>query len=873
MSTTASELAKKRTLRELCAAGGCRAADWVPNCAETGPARLGYRLAAQDSEPHSPQLRTPGSRLKLRATGLLLSGVSASAGRARLGSLPEACQAQVRLSESFQRRLACESALSASEQLGRRHRTARSVGGKPCSATVEFLLRSRKLRSPAAPDSFSRLPQVEPYSQPAGKPNQRAEYFRVLRQRIRLLEAQADRHDQSRAKLRDQDLLLAACQASDSSSRPSVRLHANLKDRHQADPLRDTRRAGSGSFRTQLCRESSGQKQQKLGGDTQALSESQQRFTEIHQQITKLKRRRAHGPAGSTLSELQPSGHGSQARVCLPQLAHLQQSSSDSANKTPEPVCTPAHKHLDTPALRNGLPGRPIGASSGTPTLRGALAGSTSQARQRSASGNTGLTEAEHSDSLAGSLVTCSPLDTKRDLSETRSKRGSSLALQQGQLAEDRQTQRPQLFDEARTSPLRKPSLQKLDTATTWNGFISRHQPETERVFKHRRAKKLNLLMNIDPNRLRGSTGCPEPERDPQAPASTFQEGSARRPSGVQSTELRASDRPDSRDCSWSNVFPDNLPDPPLPGSIRTQPDAPVLRPVPGRAALLFAPQQTDLRRSLQPKQAALSPSCGLSPNLSASQRPDEKSTEIESDAPVNLQQPSCSPRPAWLEPGTHNPKLAVAGRPSESLGRGAQAKQALEKKPALRQSGRGTDCGSPASNGEAGEIATEIDHKSLYESFSLMYRTIFSSLKPTTTASRLPRNPLPRHRPVEDSEVLSDVSRSESSPEAESSKDSSSSRSGSSNQAQGPDLRSDTRRALPCAKPQIVVQQPSRKPTPALALPIQDMQSRERFVQQIEVDLCASSSESSSVRRHRRSSSRSSFSGQPGFYGRHKAH
>ena len=271
---------------------------------------------------------------------------------------------------------------------------------------------------------------------------------------------------------------------------------------------------------------------------------------------------------------------------------------------------------------------------------------------------------------------------------------------------------------------------------------------------------------------------------------------------------------------------------------------------------------------ALQPKPADPSPSFGPSPNQSASQRPDEKSTEIDSDASDPLQQPPCDSdsRPARVEP-----KLAVAAPPrTGSPDRCAQATASLKKKPALRQSG----CGTPASKAEADQqLASEIDHKSLYESFSLMYRTIFSPTKPASPGSRRPNKPLARRRPAEGPETLSDVARSESSPNTSQSRLASSSRSGRSQRTEDSQVCSTAARALPGSKPQIVVLQPSRKPTPALAVPIQDFGCRERFVQQIEVDLCASSSESSSVCRHRRSSSRSSFSGKHGFYGRRKAH
>ncbi len=808
------------------------------------------------------------------------------------GSLEAGQGALVSLSASLQHRLASASARSPSLQFEYQNRNSTpQAGPRHSSATVEFLLRARRPESPAARETSERLPALELKGYHTSRQKRKSDNIKVLKQRIRLLEAQEERTIHSKTKQRSQDILVAACRASDSSSRPSIRLHANLKARNELDPLFENLRSGFGSFRTQLCSDMSAQKQQRIAGqDLDALSKTQLRFKEIHQQITKLKKRRMHGPKDCAESAPKHGNHKPSLRTGLSNPEQLPQSFSDSANKTPETGCTPLLRLPPTQNRDSSQTCFRAGPSSERPTLEEALVASNVQARQRSLSGQTGLTEAEHSDSMAGSVVNSSATNRKRGLSDNRRKPASSLALQQGLLDGDQQTQTTQLFVHTRNTPPRKPRLQKLDTAATWNGLVERQNPVTQRAFKHRRAKKLNLMMNIDLRKLRGDLGCSEAEQklDSEVMPAAGSEGV---PSEVQSARQKASDKLASGSNSWSKVSLNNRPKPAHPPSTRLQFGESVLKPQSGQTTTPFTPHQADSRKTLQVKPVSLWPGCLHSPNHSASQRPEEKSTENESDSPQHRHNTTSDAKPGRTEsqskpqPQTPNsnliPHLAVAELSGGTKHHGTQAADSLAKKASHRNSGFGSDFDSPISNAETRPNATEIDHKSLYESFSLMYRTIFSTHKLASAAKGLKKKQQARlkasteaGRPGTGQDAAErDAQHSESSADASSSRDASRSPSVRSHKTKASDARSTAGLAASTPKPQILVLQPSRKPTPALALPLQDFGSRDRIVQQIEVDLCDSSSESSSFRKPKRSSSKSSFSGFNGFYGRHKAH
>lgn len=837
--------------------------------------------------------RRSGSCANLRAAaGVHFPALSDSASRRRLNSCPKngrfegGQEALVCFSSTMKHRFPSVSAHSKSllHDLPNCSSTPQP-SSKPSSATVEFLLKPRRQESPAAREFSNHLPEVDNKGYLTNKSKRKSESIKVLKQRIRLFEAQEDRKIQARNKQREHDILGAACHASDNSSKQSIRLHANLKTRNQLDPLIENYKSGFVSL--SKFNKSTQKPKRNAPEDLSTLTQTQQRFKEIHQQITKLKRRRLQGQKDSTELEQRLATRRSDPRLGIPGLEHPPQSFSDALNKTPEASGSIVHRQSAPDDCESSQAGLLAGTGSGRPTEKNLPIVSTVQAtqRQRSLSGNTGLTEADHSDSLAGSLINNSPFERKRGFSEKQQKPVSSLAPQQRFGDTEQQKQRPNLFVETRNTPPRRPRLQKLGTIPTWNGLMDRHNPVTDRAFKHRRAKKLNLLMNIDPNRVSGELGCSKTERklDPAKTRTARLEGSPN-----ERVQHQTSDKTESDNISWRKVFLDNGPkinnkSKQTSIQIDEKPlNPPIVEPI-----VQYMPQKSEPHKPLQVKTHFLLPGCQLtSPNHSASQRPEEKSTENESDSPENhkkthfrlkLEDQGVGVDLKPQTPVSGNrilvPKPADLWMPGKTNACGTRMSGSLLKQSALRSGNIGSDFDSPVSNCETRQQGAEIDQKSLFECFSLMYRTIFSNKQAAAARKGLHQKLPDRANPAKETAAREGPSydnperepkHTDSSAEKISSRDPSRSGSALSYGAKAPAGKAPS-------KPQILVLQPSRKPTPALAVPIHDFGPRDPGVRQIEVDLCDSSSGSSSFRKGRRGSSRSSFSDLNGCYGKNK--
>jgi hypothetical protein len=681
---------------------------------------------------------------------------------------------------------------------------------------------------------------------------------------------------------------MAASQASDSSSRPSIRLHANLKARNRAEPFSENNKSGLGSFRTQLCSDISTQKLKRFAfKDLRTLSKTQLRFKEIHQQITKLKKRCRHA-AKDTADFDSGLGNGG-----LPNLEQLPQSFSDLANKTPEAGCSPVYRHAADDREASQAAPLAVASSENDPPVE-----SSGLTRPRSFSGHTGLTEAEVSDSIAGSIVNFLPACKKRGLSQTHHKLASSLALQQEVIKASQLLQTApfsvqhgnpaSMLHSSPYSPLRKPRVPKLDTAGTWNNLAERHSPVTQRAFKHRRAKKLNLLMNIDLSKLKSELDGSQQERKLDA-AKTLEAGLKSLPSGGKSARQEAPANPAFGNSSTSRLFEENKSKTSHSSENQFDISETALRLQTGQKAVHFATAQTGSSRALLKKPEEVSPSYRFTPNKSASRRPEKKRTPNQIEIPKQQGKPCMdfSPGRTKQEPQTPNPidcttvaNSSAIQMPDEKTLNKTEAADTSPKKAWPRKSDFISDFETPTSRTDFKPNATEIDQKSLYNSFSLMYRTIFSKNKLASTAyglkkKQIPRPNFPGHadRPGTTQETPERLAHdSESSAETTSSREASRYRSTHSHHSKVSSKLQTPREAASTSRPQILVLQPSRKPTPALAVILKDFSSRDRIPQQFEVDLCESSSESSSFRKLKRSSSRSSFSGFYGSYGRHKA-